>query len=478
MIVVLFGGTSPVYQDFAAEYNVIRVQGPGLLFPLGLNLDLDPVVELGNMGAGLLLPLGLNLLTSNPPPPVFEYPVWLSWDIPTNNTDGSVLTDLQGFKIGYGRNSGVYDNVIVLPDPLATEYTFDVEAGLWHFNVRAYSTEDSAYATEIAFVQNTNLFAEAAFGSTYNITGFAENYFTSAYNIDGVLTSVEQPIDFEYNIASTVEADFSASYLIDVTPTNAWFARLTSTYQTWASRDGIPQLYAEENFSAAYDVGGTVEQDFVVSYSVSETGVIDGGGLIPDSVYNDIGPIYNIVGSAYGDLAPIYQVINFVERDLVIQFQIEGTVVAPFNDLSPQWQITSSVERDFVVVHTIFDDVFEDFSPQFSVLDDVFQDFASQYDVVGAASSTFQVNWDISTDLLPVFNDFFSVWSSVQSASRDFSPAWSMGGAVYSDRDFVYSILQGWTKPGRIPKPWTPKPTVTDNWTPVTDPTDSWSNDG
>ena len=41
----------------------------------------------------------------------------LSWTPPTHNTDGSILTDLAGYRLYYGFQSGLYSEQIELNDP-------------------------------------------------------------------------------------------------------------------------------------------------------------------------------------------------------------------------------------------------------------------------------------------------------------------------------------------------------------------------
>ena len=49
----------------------------------------------------------------------------LSWVPPTENTDGSPLTDLAGYKIYYGTTAGNYPNVITIDNPGIATYIID-----------------------------------------------------------------------------------------------------------------------------------------------------------------------------------------------------------------------------------------------------------------------------------------------------------------------------------------------------------------
>lgn len=67
--------------------------------------------------------------------------VTLSWTAPTSRTDGSPLTDLAGYKIYYGRMSGVYDYQIDIKNPGITTYLVEnLVSGNWYFALAAYDS--------------------------------------------------------------------------------------------------------------------------------------------------------------------------------------------------------------------------------------------------------------------------------------------------------------------------------------------------
>ncbi len=77
----------------------------------------------------------------------------LTWDAPSTNADGTILTDLAGYKIYYGTESGNYtevrnvENVTTVPiDELP-----DIQSGIWYFAVTAYDTSgnESDYSNEV-----------------------------------------------------------------------------------------------------------------------------------------------------------------------------------------------------------------------------------------------------------------------------------------------------------------------------------------
>ena len=51
--------------------------------------------------------------------------VSLSWSPPTQNTDGTALTDLAGYKLYYGQSSGTYDKTISIDNPSVSTYVID-----------------------------------------------------------------------------------------------------------------------------------------------------------------------------------------------------------------------------------------------------------------------------------------------------------------------------------------------------------------
>lgn len=79
--------------------------------------------------------------------------ITLAWDPPLFNTDGSVITNLCGFKVHYGTTSRTYDHVVDLTSvPQAT--IDDIQAGRrYYFAVSACNTEDgeSALSQELTW---------------------------------------------------------------------------------------------------------------------------------------------------------------------------------------------------------------------------------------------------------------------------------------------------------------------------------------
>jgi hypothetical protein len=91
------------------------------------------------------------------PPTASTGNVTINWNAPTQNTDGSVLTDLAGFKIHYGTASGKYTQTITVSNPgLATYVVTNLTAGKYYFAVSAYSSAgtESAPSSEVSTTVN------------------------------------------------------------------------------------------------------------------------------------------------------------------------------------------------------------------------------------------------------------------------------------------------------------------------------------
>ena len=77
----------------------------------------------------------------------------LSWTPPTENTDGSALTDLAGYKIYYGTASNNYTQSVTIDNPGLSSYQIDnLTAADWYFVITAVNSSDieSAYSAEVS----------------------------------------------------------------------------------------------------------------------------------------------------------------------------------------------------------------------------------------------------------------------------------------------------------------------------------------
>lgn len=85
------------------------------------------------------------------------YSTTLSWEAPTENTDGTPLTDLDGYRIYHGCTaSGQYERpVIDIPDPTVLSHTVDGLEGTCYFVATAYNVDgvESDFSGEAVSVQ-------------------------------------------------------------------------------------------------------------------------------------------------------------------------------------------------------------------------------------------------------------------------------------------------------------------------------------
>lgn len=68
--------------------------------------------------------------------------VTLSWTPPTENTDGSALTNLSGYEIHYGKQSGHYDQTVTVNNAGLTRYVVEsLEPGKYFFVLTALTSK-------------------------------------------------------------------------------------------------------------------------------------------------------------------------------------------------------------------------------------------------------------------------------------------------------------------------------------------------
>ena len=71
----------------------------------------------------------------------------ISWLPPTENTDGSALTDLAGFRIYYGTSAMALTQTTTITNPGLTSYMVEnLAAATWYFSVRAYAADGAESA--------------------------------------------------------------------------------------------------------------------------------------------------------------------------------------------------------------------------------------------------------------------------------------------------------------------------------------------
>ena len=80
--------------------------------------------------------------------------VTLNWTPPTQNIDGSPITNLAGYKVMYGSSSGQYPQALSVPVATMTSIAIEaLEAGrTWYFTVKAVNTSgvESDFSNEVS----------------------------------------------------------------------------------------------------------------------------------------------------------------------------------------------------------------------------------------------------------------------------------------------------------------------------------------
>jgi glucose/arabinose dehydrogenase len=70
--------------------------------------------------------------------------VTLSWTPPTQNDDGSALTDLAGYEVRYGKDQANLDRTVQLTNPSLSTFVVDsLTSGTWFFAVRSINSSGS-----------------------------------------------------------------------------------------------------------------------------------------------------------------------------------------------------------------------------------------------------------------------------------------------------------------------------------------------
>ena len=85
------------------------------------------------------------------PPPKCQNHATLTWTAPTTNTNGTPLTDLAGYIIGYGNSSKNYTTTVPIYNPTLTTYVINnLAPGVYYFAMKAVNSSgvQSVYSNE------------------------------------------------------------------------------------------------------------------------------------------------------------------------------------------------------------------------------------------------------------------------------------------------------------------------------------------
>jgi len=65
----------------------------------------------------------------------------LSWTAPTENEDGTTLTNLAGYRIVYGTSASALNTTVQVPNAGLTTYVIDnLAQGTWYFSMKSYTS--------------------------------------------------------------------------------------------------------------------------------------------------------------------------------------------------------------------------------------------------------------------------------------------------------------------------------------------------
>jgi hypothetical protein len=78
-------------------------------------------------------------------------PVELTWVAPTQNVDGTTLTDLAGYRIYWGTASRDYTDSVEINDPATLSHTLVLESGDYYVAMTAFDAQgnESAFSNEV-----------------------------------------------------------------------------------------------------------------------------------------------------------------------------------------------------------------------------------------------------------------------------------------------------------------------------------------
>ncbi len=96
-------------------------------------------------------------IVSSSPPSTSIGAVTLNWTPPTENTNGTPLTNLSGYDIHYGTGSGDYTQTVSIPNPGIATYVVDnLRSGIYYFTVTAVNSAgtESQLSSEVTATVN------------------------------------------------------------------------------------------------------------------------------------------------------------------------------------------------------------------------------------------------------------------------------------------------------------------------------------
>jgi hypothetical protein len=88
-----------------------------------------------------------------PTPPQTQGTATLKWAAPTQNTDGSPITNLSGYVVSYGNSATALSQTVSITNPATLTYTVqNLGTGTWYFAVSSTESDgtESALSTVVS----------------------------------------------------------------------------------------------------------------------------------------------------------------------------------------------------------------------------------------------------------------------------------------------------------------------------------------
>jgi hypothetical protein len=146
-------GRAPIPVDLASADDVVGIVDNGSSVTDG-GLDGEGYAYSANLLGASISWSGASFTLGTPPSGTTPSGiVSVSWSKPTENTDGSPLTDLAGFIVRYGTDASALSSLISVISPSATEAQIEnLDPGNWYFEVAALTTANivGLYSTTVS----------------------------------------------------------------------------------------------------------------------------------------------------------------------------------------------------------------------------------------------------------------------------------------------------------------------------------------
>jgi hypothetical protein len=159
----------------------------------------------------------------------------LYWDAPTNNEDGTPLTDLDGYWLYYGTSSGYYSNKVNVGNVATYQLGNLAEGHTYYFAVTAYDTSgnESTSSYEVSKTISPPTDTSPPTIQIIDITGITETSATISWTTDEPSTSqVEYGTTPSYGSTTSLDGSLVAGHaqtISGLSPSTLYYFRVSST---------------------------------------------------------------------------------------------------------------------------------------------------------------------------------------------------------------------------------------------------------